>query len=234
MSDYREPESNEEFQTIKDNLALATSEERDMFKRYLNQSLPAEEFITNGGFELFVRLGYFIPNVPSVNALIGSYEDFGITAEPLKGSCWHTPTMVAINHDGVQYGVDDKGKYFLDNDKKTIENNIHQFQLISTHYHQRVKEVYDYLKTKTNDDVWAMVSGSGQPQVFFGHKDGYIAILYFEPDNYVKLGVDDSKKAEKISTKKYTLAIQFAKNNHYFDKGVLKNFKIQKSDCDKK
>ena len=230
MADYREPTTNEEFEIIKDNLALATLSERDMFKRYLNKSLPAEEFIENGGFELFVRLGYFIPNVPSINALIGSYEDFGVKAEPLKGSSWHTPTMVAINHDGVQYGLDDNGKYFLDNDKTKIENNIYQFQLISQHYHQRVKEVYDYLKTKTNDDIWAMVSSG---QVFFGHKDGYIAILYFDSGDYVKLGVHDDKKALKISTKKYTLAVQFSKNNHYFDKHTLKNFKIQKSDCEK-
>lgn len=227
MADYREPTTNEEFEIIKDNLALATLSERDMFKRYLNKSLPAEEFIENGGFELFVRLGYFIPNVPSVKALIGSYEDFDIKAEPLKGSCWHTPTMVAINHNGVQYGVDENGKYFLDNDKKSIENSIHQFKLISTHYHHRVKEVYDFLKTKTTDDIWAMVSSG---QVFFGQKDGYIAILYFESGDYVKLGVEDTKKAEKISTRKYTLAVQLPKNNHYFEKHTLKNFKIQKSD----
>jgi hypothetical protein len=93
-----------------------------------------------------------------------------------------------------------------------------------------VKEVYDYLKTKTSDDIWAMVSGG---QVFFGHKDGYIAILYFDSGDYVKLGVQDDKKALKISTKKYTLAVQFSKNNHYFHKHTLKNFKIQKSDCEK-
>jgi hypothetical protein len=230
MTDYRNAETVEEITILKENFKLATVEERDMFTRYLDQTLPAEEFISNGGFELFVRLGYFIPNVPSINALIGSYEDFGVKAEPLKGSSWHTPTMVSINHDGVQYGLDDNGKYFLDNDKTRIENNIYQFQLISQHYHQRVKEVYDYLKTKTNDDIWAMVSGG---QVFFGHKDGYIAILYFDSGDYVKLGVHDDKKALKISAKKYTLAVQFSKNNHYFDKHTLKNFKIQKSDCEK-
>lgn len=104
MADYREPETNEEFEIIKDNLALATSSERDMFKRYLNKSLPAEEFIENGGFELFVRLGYFIPNVSSVNALIGSYEDFDIKAEPLKVLAgirlqWLRLIMMACNMD---------------------------------------------------------------------------------------------------------------------------------------
>jgi hypothetical protein len=230
MTDYRNAETVEEITILKENFKLATVEERDMFTRYLDQTLPAEEFISNGGFELFVRLGYFIPNVPSINTLIGSYEDFGIKAEPLKGSSWHTPTMIAVNHDGVQYGLDDRGKYFLDNDKHPIEQAINQFQLISTHYHQRVKEVYDYLKTKTPDDIWAMVSGG---QVFFGNKDGYIAILYFDSGDYVTLGVQDDKKALKISTKKYTLAVQFSKNNHYFDKHTLKNFKIQKSDCEK-
>lgn len=230
MTDYRNAETVEEITILKENFKLATVEERDMLTRYLDQTLPAEEFISNGGFELFVRLGYFIPNVPSINALIGSYEDFGIQADPLKGSCWHTPTMVAINHDGVQYGLDDKGVYFLDNDKKRIEQNIHEFKLISSHYHQRVKEVYDFLKLKTADDVWVMVSGG---HVFFGHKDGYIAILYFDSGDYVKLGVHDDKKALKINTKKYTLAVQFSKNNHYFDKHTLKNFKIQKSDCEK-
>lgn len=228
MSDYRELTTEEEFQTLKANLALATAEERDMFKRYINKTLTGEEFFANHGFELFVRLGYFIPNVPSVNAIISSYQDFGIQAEPLEGSCWHTATMVAINHDGVQYGLDDKGVYFLDNNKQRIEEDIHQFKLISSHYHERVKEVYDFLKIKTADDVWAMVSVG---QVFFGHKDGYIAILYFDSDDYVKLGANDEKKALKISTKKYTLAVQFDKNNHYFEKNDLKNFKIQKSDC---
>lgn len=233
MTDYRQPETAEEYQALVDNLIVATAEERDIFNRFLNQTLTGEEFIDCRCFELFVKIGFYIPNVPSMKAMLRSYADFGIEAEPLKGSCWHTATMVAINYDNVQYAVDDRGEYFLHNKKRSIEHAINHYQLLSTYYHTHIKEIYNYLKTKTTDDIWVMAGGGAQLQAFFGTKDGYIAILYLDMDDYVSLDVDDAEKAEIINKKKYSLSVQFSHNNHYFDKCPLKNFKIQKSDCER-
>lgn len=230
MTDCRIPETDEEFENLRDKLLLATVEERDLFNRYLDKTLTTDEFLDKQGVQLFIKIGFWIPNVPSVKAIIGSYKKFGITAEPVKGSCWHTSTMVAVNHDGVQYSVDDHGEYFKTNRKENIEHSIKHLELLRTHYHERIKEVYDYLKTKTDDDIWVMAGGGSQLQAFFGNKDGYIAILYFDMDTYIKLGDKNVTKARMIKTKDYTLSVQSEQNNRYFDDCTIENLKISKSD----
>lgn len=230
MSNYRAIQTPEEMQIFLDNVVKASQEEKDLVNSFINRTITAEDFIDKDVPTLLMKLEYFVDGSPSLNAIIGSYEDYGIKAEPLKGGNWHTKTMVAIHHDGVQYSVDDGGLYFLDNDKQRIEHSLYHYQLLSTHYHERVKEVYDYLKTKMTDDIWAMSGGGSQLQVFFGNKDGYIGILYFDDDQYVKVGVENAKKAAIIANKKYTLVVQSAANNHYFENYANPNIKVRKSD----
>jgi len=230
MTDCRIPETDEEFENLREKLLLATVEERDLFNRYLNKTLTPDEFLDKQGVQFFIRIGFFIPIVPSIKAIIRSYSQLGIIAEPLKGSCWHTSTMVAVNHDGVQYSIDDRGEYFKTNNKEKVEHSLHHLELLRTHYHERVKEVYDYLKTKTDDDIWVMAGGGSQLQAFFGNKDGYIAILYLDMDTYIKVGDTNATKARMIKTKDYTLSVQFEHNNHYFDDCTIENLEISKSD----
>ena len=103
MSNYRTVETPDEMTIFAAKLTKANQDDLSIFTRFINNQLTPQEFIDLDCFPLLVKLGYFIPNVPSTKALIGSYADFGITAEPLKGGCWHSSTMVAVNHDGVQY-----------------------------------------------------------------------------------------------------------------------------------
>jgi len=229
MTDYRIVETADEMTNFASNLLKANAEERNIFTRFLNKQLTNQEFIDLNCFPLFIKLGYYIPNVPSTKALIGSYADFDIVAEPLKGGCWHSSTMVAVNHDGVQYALDDRGTYFSDNDKKTITDVIHHYRLMNTHYHIRIKEVYDYLKIKTSDDIWVMVSASSSLQAFFGNKEGYLAIMYFDKADYIAVDSNDEIKINRINTVKYTLNVQFEHNNHYFENAPFKNLKIQYS-----
>lgn len=229
MTNYRNAETADEISNFALKLTSASVDERSLFTRFMNKQLSDQEFLDLNCFPLLIKLGYLIPNVPSTKALIGSYADFGITTEPLKGGCWHSSTMVAVNHDGVQYALDDKGSYFADNDKKTITMIINNYQLMSGHYHNRIKEVYDHLKTKTTDDIWVMVSGASSLQAFFGNKDGYLAILYLDKADYIKIDSKDQTKIDHINTVRYTLNVQFSHNNHYFENAPFKNLKIQYS-----
>jgi hypothetical protein len=232
MKDYRIAKTPAELQKLLDNITAASLSDQDVFNRYINKKITFEEFSQKNGYKILFSLGYFIVDTPSTSAIIGSYADLGIIVEPVVGNAWHTKTMVAINYDNVQYAIDDRAEYLLDTDKSVIEKRIKDFNLLKMYYHSRIKRIYDYLVTRTADDVWVLVGGGSQLTAFFGNKHGYIAILYLDDPEYMNPDIIDVRKTEKIKSKKYTLAIQFSRNNHYFDDCLIKNLKIEKSDCD--
>lgn len=216
--DYRYPETIEEIQKFKNKLSCATMTQRDLFARFMSGNYAWNDFQADNGCKTLVDLGYYISTRPPIESIITAYFDFGIVAEPIKGSAWHTVSMVAVNHDGIQYGLDDRGRYALEKDKNSIEHAIKHFKLLSSHYHNRIKTVYDHIKSQTSDQIWVLAGGGMQLQASFGNKDGYIATLFLDIDSYVKVGVENPQRAKSISLKKYELSMNSDKFNDYFIK----------------
>lgn len=228
--DYRCPETPEEVDNVKDKLSGATSEQKKLFARFMACDYEWAEFQADNGFQTLVALGYWISTRPAIESIIASYSDFGIVAEHVKGRAWHNESMVAVTHDGIQYGLDDRGRYALEKDKNSIEHAIMHFKLMSSHYHNRIKAIHDHLMTKTSDPIWVLAGGGYQIQASFGNKNGYIATLELDVNSFVKVGVENPQRANKISTKKYEIAMNANNFNDFFSDFKESQFilKVQK------
>lgn len=225
--DYRHPETPEEIKNVKAKLSVATYEQKNLFARFMAGDYEWAEFQADNGCKTLVELGYYISTRPPIESIITAYSDFGIVAEPIKGSAWHTQSMVAVNHDGIQYGLDDRGRYAADNDKNSIEHSIKHFKLMSTHYHNRIKAIHNYLMTKTSDPIWVLAGGGYQMQASFGNKNGYIATLALDITSFVKVGVENAQRAKAIANKKYELSMNANNFNNFFSDFNDKNFTLK-------
>lgn len=225
--DYRHPETPEEIKNVKAKLSVATYKQKNLFARFMAGDYEWAEFQADNGCQTLVELGYYISTRPPIESIIAAYSDFGIVAEPVKGGAWHTQSMVAVYHGGIQYGLDDRGRYADENDKNSIEHAIKHFKLLSTHYQDRVKTIHNHLVTKTTDPIWVLAGGGYQLQASFGNKDGYIATLCLDVDSFVKVGVENSQRAKTISTKKYEISMTVDMFNTYFNDFEDSNFNVK-------
>lgn len=225
--DYRHPETPEEIKNVKAKLSVATYEQKNLFARFMAGDYEWAEFQSDNGCKTLVELGYYISTRPDIETIIESYLDFGLHVEPIKGSAWHTQSMVAVNHDGIQYGLDDRGRYALEKDKNSIEHAIMHFKLMSSHYHNRIKAIHDHLMTKTSDPIWVLAGGGYQIQASFGNKNGYIATLDLDINSFVKVGVENPQRAKAIMNKKYEIAMNTNNFNDFFSDFKLNDFIVK-------
>jgi hypothetical protein len=214
--DYRHPETLKEIEKFNNNLKYATLETKKFFRMFLSGQYSWEQFQEANGVKKLVDLGYYISTRPNINDIIDSYKDFGISAEHVKGAAWHFDSMVAVNHNGIQYVLDDRGLYFKDKETNSIEHTIKHFKLISTHYEDRVKSIYNHLQSNTEQPIWVLAGGGYQIQASFGNEEGYIATLMLDVNTYVKVGVENVQKSKAISKKAYELALSSLNFNRYF------------------
>ena len=225
--DYRHPETPEEIKNVKAKLSVATYEQKNLFARFMAGDYEWAEFQADNGCKTLVELGYYISTRPDIETIIESYLDFGLHVEPIKGSAWHTQSMVAVNHDGIQYGLDDRGRYALDNDKNSIEHAIMHFKLMSSHYHNRIKAIHDHIMTKTSEPIWVLAGGGYQMQASFGNKNGYIATLALDINSFVKVGVENSQRSKAIINKKYEISMNANNFNDFFKDFKLNDFIVK-------
>lgn len=115
------------------------------------------------------------------------YAKHGIIAELPKGSCWFTSKATVYKVlDGVQYifnGTDAFGEYQDQNvvDKKEC------YEVITSNYHQQIKEVFYYLSSQDIGDIWVLVSGhTVYHQIFIGNSTGYLCSMWFGDKHPVK------------------------------------------------
>ncbi len=120
-----------------------------------------------------------------------------------------------IIHDDIPYHISImKGKDSR-TDKK-FDYKVEQHHLNIKKYHDIVKPLFYKIKELTgSENLWVMEGGGGQVQMFFGDENGYIAILY--------LDMRDENKQSRI----YTLQINGAKNDKYFDGVEIPGIKVQ-------
>ena len=225
--DYRHPETPEEIENLKTKFLAATSTQKNMLTRFLTGQYEWSDFQADNGCQTLVELGYFISNKPDIEAIIASYLDFGMNVEIVKGTAWHTESMVAINHDGIQYGLDDHGRYVLEKDKNSIEHSIKHFKLMSSHYHNRIKTIHNYLVTKTSDPIWVLAGGGYQMQASFGNKNGFIATLELDSNSFVKVGIENEQRKRSISNRHYDLSMNEQNFIQYFRDFNIVGFNIK-------
>jgi hypothetical protein len=225
--DYRYPETPEEVENFKAKISVATSEQKRLFARFMAGDYEWAEFQADNGFKTLVELGYWISTRPAIESIIAAYSDFGIIAEHVKGRAWHNESMVAVTHDGIQYGLDDYGRYVTDKDKNSIEHAIKHFKLLSTHYHERVNDIHNHLISKTDEPIWVLAGGGYQIQASFGNKNGYIATLDLDINSFVKVGVENSQRAKAISNKKYEISMNANNFNDFFSDFKLNDFIVK-------
>lgn len=129
-----------------------------------------------------------------------AYASQGVSVMPVKGHSWHTTSMVAIPHDGVQYCIDDRDIITLTGDATKMKQLLNQRNLIVERHHTKVKEIYGYCEGLNLGPIWALCAGRTQCQVFFGCKDGYLGVLC-------------------LNEELHTLVINYKRNNKYFPAG---------------
>lgn len=115
------------------------------------------------------------------------YAKHDIVAELPKGSCWFTTKATVYKVlDGVQYiinGTDEYGEYHDQNVVDTKEC----YEVITSNYHQQIKEVFDYLSAQDIGDIWVLVSGhTVYHQLFMGNSSGYLCSMWFGTKHPVK------------------------------------------------
>lgn len=187
---------------------------KEQFNEQIDQT---RVFLSPDSTDTFVRL----------QALFGQY---GLTIVPTKGAGRWFKHMVTAEYDGVPYCMEPRDGHGGINPGRVPDNMLH-YQLTIERHHQQVKGVYEFLSQKQElGDVWAMIGGGSQLQVFFGNKSGYLAILY--------LTLEDLDEQQHLSSNGYlaacgnesfTLDIQGADKNKIFEGLKVSGVKVRKS-----
>jgi hypothetical protein len=158
------------------------------------------------------------------------YESHGVSVVPTKGAGRGFRHMVTAEYDGVPYAMEPRDGHGGINPGKAPHNMLH-YRLTIERHHQQVKGVYEFLAKKTElGDVWAMIGGGSQLQVFFGNKSSYLAILYLTLES-----LDDQERLSEngylaaVGNESFTLDIQSAKNNETFKGLNVPGVKVRKS-----
>jgi hypothetical protein len=144
----------------------------------------------------------------------------GLEVTPPQGSSWHSQHMVCAAHDGVPYCLalnDYRGKL----DESKVASSMKRREDIIRLHHQEVKAVYEHF-TRLDEPVWAMCGGGLNRQVFFGNKEGYLAILYLTNENNEFFGT-----SEDDHDGKFTLVLQSSKARLFMREHVLTHPSIE-------
>jgi len=219
----RTASTTDEKQIVIDNMKLLPVDKRKILVDFFKKKIVLNETNYSSIMALLIKVEYIIRLVPSQVDLAAAYKKNGLSVRTPNGQCWHSKTMVAAPHDNVQYCIDTHEN----NEDQAIRKGIRYRKMIIDRYHWRIKQIYDYLVSLNIGDIWVMVGGGCQMQVFFGYSEGYLAILSLDLDN----GVDTVSKilAEVLKTKNFTLEVQYTCNNQYFETISFDNITIKLS-----
>lgn len=178
-------------------------------------------------------MGYMISpeNDPDFVKIAKLFANEGLSVTQTKGRTRHFKHMVTAEHDGVPYSLaiaDGRGGY----DPKKVAREVFHYRLTLERHHEHVKSVYEFLAKKEElGDIWVMVGGGSQLQVFFGNKNGYLGILYLTLEN---LKEQDRLTANgylaSVGNTSFTLVVQFEKNNDIFKEMKVPGVTVQQSD----
>lgn len=135
------------------------------------------------------------------------FDKNGIQYQKLSCPSYFMTIVSAIEYDEVQYCVSISREQ-IEEDRNDVNNLIKdrkkQLEWIkSCSAHNIVKDVFLFLKEKTKGEIYAMLGGGSQIQIFFGNEDGYLGILYFH--------------LERETSEKLIMEVNFEKNNKYFE-----------------
>ncbi len=145
------------------------------------------------------------------------YNKHKITATPVLGSCWFTSTATVYKVlDKVHYIFDSQDSFGKDSDQILL-NLIQCYKVITSNYHNQIKEVVQYLKgIEEIGEVWVLVSShTVYHQIFIGNSTGYLCSMWF---------------GDKHPAKTVKCCVEWKKNNKYFKEFKSEmNIKIKKS-----
>jgi hypothetical protein len=118
--------------------------------------------------------------------------------------------VYTTEYQGVTYGITITGNISIENDpegelEKRIMHSANHFKLIKERHHNIIKKAFDYCASLNVGDIWCMIGGGCQLQIFFGNHKSTLAIIY--------LSLDDEKFKKK---KNYTIIPQSNENDLLF------------------
>ncbi|MEG0869646.1 MAG: hypothetical protein RSG77_21775 [Hafnia sp.] len=145
---------------------------------------------------------------------IAMYAQYGVEVTVPKGRSWHSKSLMCAEHDGVPYCMDEHSHFFEDDSDRELRHSILHRKLMIERHHEKIKAIYEYCVGLDVGDIWVMAGGGAQLQAFFGNSTGYLAILYLDMEDLNECVNSDYLKA--IGNTKYTLKVNFSKNNKYF------------------
>lgn len=125
-------------------------------------------------------------------------------------------------YEGVIYGITNTGNISSENNpeealERRVQHKANHFKLIKERHHDIIKKAFDYCVSLDIGDIWCMLGGGCQLQIFFGNHETNLAILYLSLDG------DDFKKE-----KNYTLVPQSNENDSLFkDISLIEGIKLQ-------
>jgi len=91
--------------------------------------------------------------------------------------------IISFDHEGVPYGFQHTTNLWMEDDlelklnERLVHSLIH-FKLTVDRHHDIVKKVYKLCDSLYDEDIWCLVGGGMQLQIFFGNSTGYVGTLY--------------------------------------------------------
>jgi len=142
--------------------------------------------------------------------LKAAYGHWGLSVDEPKEPPRFGETLVVAPYDGVNYAMDDHGKFLKSGNNEWVLQGIKLREFIIDNYHDVVKGVYEYCVALEVGYIWVMVSNG---QVFIGNHTGYLAILYlddFDPE-------EEFPDYDHNGNLAHCLSVNFKYNNIYFE-----------------
>jgi len=129
------------------------------------------------------------------------YLRMGIIPRIVRGNWKDGDYMYSHYYDDVQYTIDDFGDYEIDIDATYLLDCLEAREMLISRHHALIKEVYNYIKTKTKTHIWVRVNAGAQLNCTFGDNLGEVAHLRLD-------FVDDERKQEAVQRLQELLGIE--------------------------
>lgn len=206
----------EEIQHYKTKFKKLPKKDKELVNAYFNNEVDIYKLRVNETMFLLYKIDYFTDNGLSMSELNSYYHEFNKTLEPMKGVCEITKNMYAIPHGNVQYVVKQVPKNYK------IEDVVKKHNFIVENHHEKIKEVYDYLKSQNLKDIWVYGYVNGSIEATFGNSSGILAILELGEEK----GFYDYMKPVK-KNKIQNLIVSKKLETKYFNNHNLKDVRLK-------
>lgn len=205
--------SDEEVLNYKNNIKNLEKKYISLINAYFKNKIERYKLKINEVMFLLYQVGYFIDDGLSITELNEYYKNFGKTLIPVQGACSLTKNMYAISYDKVQYVVKQVPKNY------EIEENIKKYKYIIKHHHKKIKEVYDYLKSQSIEDIWVYGHINGRITATFGDRNGVIA--------YIELGLEKSFYRDTKVFNFFKIFVSKEMQDKYFINHTIKDVSLK-------